>query len=285
MRKVVLILSIALFLAVTCTITLAGVVPGALLHLDASDNPKHPDGWKNLGTAGGELPAGDKTPELERGTIKIPDLGFTLQDTKFYTCKESLQTFGGPAGTNPELRLESWTFEALCKRNGDVLFKEHWMFGLSLTTWGGGFAGFLGAGRQKGGELFTTRPVRHKSHGINLELGKWTWIAFMSDKSGSVFYQDGKEVDRDGPYVFPKALPVKFICIFCGHYGDLDKPEEGRARSFNGSFAVVRIYDKVLSANEIMGNISSQTVAVDPASKLTTAWGTLKTAAHRNQAE
>ena len=150
------------------------------------------------------------------------------------------------------------------------------MFGFAFVEFGV-IAGFLGAGRQKGGELFTTRPVRHKSHGINLELGKWTWIAFMSDKSGSVFYQDGKEVDRDKSFVFHKALPVKFTCIFCGHYGE-------RARSFNGSFAVVRIYDKVLSANEIMGNISS-TAAVDPASKLTTAWGTLKAAAHRNQAE
>ena len=129
------------------------------------------------------------------------------------------------------------------------------MFGFSLAKFGV-IAGFLGAGRQKGGELFTTRPVRHKSHGINLELGKWTWIAFMSDKSGSVFYQNGKEVNRDGPFVFHKALPVKFTCIFCGHYGDLDKPGEGRARSFNGSFAVVRIYDKVLSANEIMANHS-----------------------------
>ena len=267
MRKVVSILSMVFFLAISSTIALADVVPGALLYLDARDNPAHPDAWTNLGTAGGELPAGDKTPVLEEGTIEIPGLGFILRDTKFYTCKESSQTFGGPAGTNPELSLESWTFEALCKRNGDVLLEEHWMFGFTPVEFGP-IGAFLGADRQQGGELFTTRPVEHKSHNINLELGEWTWIAFMSDQNESVFYQDGKEVDRDGRYVFSKFLPVKHINIFCAHYGE-------RERSFNGSFAIVRIYDKVLSADEIMGNINS-TAAVDPALKLTTTWGMVK---------
>ena len=123
MRRAVSILGIVFFSATTCTIALAGVVPGALLHLDASDNPGHPDAWTNLGEAGGELPAGDKTPIIETGTIEIPGLGFVLKSIKFYTCKQSGQTFGGPEGTNPELPLESWTFEALMKRNGDVLFK------------------------------------------------------------------------------------------------------------------------------------------------------------------
>ena len=264
MSKIAPILSMVFFLAMSSTIAFADVVPGALLYLDASNNPAYPDAWTNLGTAGGELPVGDKTPVLEEGTIEIPGIGFVRQDTKFYTCKESLQTFGGPAGTNPELLLESWTFEALCKRNGDVLLEEHWMFGFTSEAFGP-IGAFLGAARQQGGELFTTRPIAHKAHGINLELGEWTWIAFMSDQSGSVFYQDGKEVDRDGPYVFDKAMPVKHINIFCAHYGE-------RRRSFNGSFAIVRIYDKVLSADQIMGNIRS-TFAVDPASKLTTTWG------------
>ena len=92
------------------------------------------------------------------------------------------------------------------KRNGDVLFKEHWVFGFAVEAFGP-IGAFLGAGRQKGGELFTTRPVAHKAHGIDLELGEWTWIAFGSDKDRSVFYQDGKVVDRDGAYVFNRVLP------------------------------------------------------------------------------
>ena len=269
MKRAVSILSVAFLLAGAPTMALTDAVSGALLHLDASDNSGHPDAWTNLGVAGGELPAGDKTPILETGTIEIPRLGFTLKNTKFYTCKQSGQTFGGPEGTNPELPLANWTFEALMKRNGDVLFKEHWVFGFAFEAFGP-IGAFLGAGRQKGGELFTTRPVAHKAHGIDLRLNEWTWIAFGSDRDRSVFYQDGKVVDRDGAYVFNKVSPVKFICIFCGHHGERD-------RSFNGSFAVVRIYDKVLSKNEIMRNVTATAArAVNPASKLATTWGTVK---------
>ena len=46
------------------------IVPGALLHLDASDNPGHEKSWKNLGEAGGELLAADEAPVLEEGKIE-----------------------------------------------------------------------------------------------------------------------------------------------------------------------------------------------------------------------
>ena len=67
MRTVALTLGLVFFFATTFTIAHAEVVPGALLHLDASDNPGHPDGWANLGTAGGVVPAGEETPILESG--------------------------------------------------------------------------------------------------------------------------------------------------------------------------------------------------------------------------
>ena len=57
MRRVVSILSTVFFLAISSTIALADIVPGALLYLDAANNPGHPDAWTNLGTAHGELPA------------------------------------------------------------------------------------------------------------------------------------------------------------------------------------------------------------------------------------
>ena len=262
MRKVVSILSMVFFLAMSSTIALAGVVPGATLYLDASDNPAHPDAWTNLGTAGDELPAGDKSPVLEEGTINIPALNFVLPNAKFYTCKESLQTFGGPVGANPELPLEDWTFEALCRRNGDVLLEEHWMFCFASELWEP-IAGFLGAARQQGGELFIVGPGGQQPHGIDLLLGEWTWIAITGDADETVFYQNGEEVHKDVGLTFD--APIKSIAMFTSHY-----PE--RRRSFNGSFAIVRIYDKAFSADEIMGNIRA-TAAVDPASKLTTTWG------------
>ena len=278
MRRALSILSIVFVLAAMFSIAHADVVPGAVLHLDASNNPAHPDAWTNLGTAGGEVPAGEETPILESGAIDVPGLGLGYAGKQFYTCTKSGQTFGGPEGTNPELALENWTFEALIKRNGDVLFKEHWVFGFTLEQWGV-IAAFLGQNRQEGGELFTTRPVAHKPHNIHLELEEWTWIAFGSDVDGSVFYQDGELVDEDGAFIWQKTSPLKFVCIFCGHYGDPDDAGAGRGRSFNGSFAVVRIYDKVLSQDEIMQNITAGPTgaAVDPGSKLAATWGTVKT--------
>ena len=65
MRKVVSISSMVFFLVTVCTIALAAPVPGAVLYLDARDNPAHPDAWKNLGAVGGELPPMHTAPELK----------------------------------------------------------------------------------------------------------------------------------------------------------------------------------------------------------------------------
>ena len=274
MRKIAPILSMVFFLATSSTIALADVVPGALLYLDARDNPAYPDAWTNLGTAGGELPSGakthaaGKTPELERGTVEIPGLGFVLKHARFYTCKEPSQIFGGPAGTSPELPLEDWTFEALCKRNGDALLEEHWMFEFS---WGKcqGVIAQVGDVEQ-GGQLSFSNPASDWSHPneIDLKLDEWTWIALTGDRSGVVSYQDGEEAGRGKALDFDKAAPVLIINLFASDC-------MAWRRSFNGSFAIVRIYDKALTADEIRENIRA-TAAVDPASKLTTTWGMVK---------
>ena len=113
------------FVSMACTIVFANVVSDPVLYLDASDNPSHPDAWTNLGAEGGELPAADKAPELEEGTIEIPALGINQENMKYYTTKDSLQTFGGPPAKNPPLFFEDWTLEFLCRRNGDFFVEEH----------------------------------------------------------------------------------------------------------------------------------------------------------------
>ena len=124
MRKIALFISLAYGLFLFCLVASA-VVPGALLHLDASNNPGHQKSWKNLGLAGGELLAADDAPMLEKGTIKIPALGITQAGAKYYTAKKALQTFDGPVDKNPELAVDDWTLEFLCKRNGGLLQEEH----------------------------------------------------------------------------------------------------------------------------------------------------------------
>ncbi len=75
MKSLILAFSLAFLLATVYTIAPAAVVRGALLYLDAADNPDYPDAWKNLGDAGKELSSDGKPPEEDNGGIKIDSLG------------------------------------------------------------------------------------------------------------------------------------------------------------------------------------------------------------------
>lgn len=272
MRKVVSIFSTIFFLAMACTIALADVVPGAVLYLDASDNPGHKDAWTNLGTAGGELLAADEAPELEEGKIEIPDLGIVQQNAKYYTAKKSLQTFGGPVPDNPELLLEDWTLEFLCKRNGDFFVEEHHFAGFQNSPREGaqGIRLWILDGEHldisihaKGGKQ-GVQPLN-----IKLEEGVWTWLAIVGTNNKSIVaYQDGEEVSKQAGFEFKKALPINDISIGANSFSE-------RRRTFNGSFAIVRVYDKALTEAEIGQNIGG-TFAVHPASKLATTWAKVK---------
>jgi hypothetical protein len=276
MRRVMTIISTVFFLATFCTIALGDVVPGAVLYLNARDNPAHPDAWTNLGTAGGELPAVDTAPKLEEGRIKFPDTGIDENNVKHYTATGSNQTFGGPPDTNPDLFLKDWTIEFLCKRNGDPFDIEHGLAGFRPgSNWQKGIFVLMWAGWGDE-EPHKNLCVRHapiwapQPGGIKLVEGEWTWIAFTGDKNAVVAYKNGEEVARDDGWTFDKNLAVDGISIFA-------QALDERQKTFNGSFAIFRVYDKVLSADEIKGNIKDTWLAVDPASKLTTTWGREKT--------
>ena len=244
MRKVISILSTVFFLAAACTITLANVVPGAVIYLDASNNPAHPDAWANLGTAGGELVAILTAMKLEQGTIEIPNLNIVMLNAKFYTATEPLQSFGGAPQTLPAVFLGEFTLEFLLRRNGDLFGQEHGVF--AFRSWGmdQGIEGRIPAGT---GDLQIEGPGARQSYGINLEPGVWTWIAITGDKQSFIVYQDGKEVGKDQGYVYDKNVIVDSISIGAGSY-------MGTNDNFNGSWAMVRVYDRALSADEIMEN-------------------------------
>ena len=79
-------------------------------------------------------------------------------------------------------------------------------------------------------------------------------------------YQDGEkvgmvEIDQD----FDPEEPV-WLSIFCSH---------DRDRNFNGSIAILRIYDRPLSRDEILQNITGK-LAVESTDKLTTTWARVK---------
>ena len=47
------------------------VIPGAIIHLDAREQNRREIAWRNLGLAGGKMPANNEVPEFEEGKIRI----------------------------------------------------------------------------------------------------------------------------------------------------------------------------------------------------------------------
>lgn len=272
MKTVISVYTTIFFLAMTCVIAFANIVEDPVLYLNAADNPAHPDAWENLGTEGGELLAADKPMELEEGEIKIPDLGINEPNAKYYTAKESHSTFGGPPQKNTPIFFEDWTLEFLCRRNGDFFVEEHH------------FAGFQNSPREGkqgvrlwivgGQNLDISVPAGGAKQGVQtlnlkLEEGVWTWIAVVGTNDKSIVaYQDGKEVSKQAGFEFDKKLPINDISIGANSFDE-------RRRTFNGSFAIVRAYDKALTEAEINQNISGA-FAVEPADKLSTTWARVK---------
>ncbi len=124
----------------------------------------------------------------------------------------------------------------------------------------------LGISIHSEGSKETVEPL-----GIVLVEGVWTWLTIVGTNGGSIVtYQDGVQISEQPGFVFDSSVPLGTIIIGANSYGE-------RPRTFNGSFALVRVYDVALSDAEVLGNISDTFAAVEPDSKLTTTWGTVKT--------
>ncbi len=271
MKTYISIYTTILFL-IASVLAFGNVVEDPVLYLDAADNPAHPQAWENLGTEGGELLATEKPMALEEGEIKIPALGVNEPNAKHYTTTESLSTFGGPPAKNTPLFFEDWTLEFLCRRNGDFFVEEHHFAGFQNSPREGkqGIRLWIVGGQNldtsihAGGAKQGVQPLN-----IKLEEGVWTWIAVVGTNDDSIIaYQDGKEVSKQAGFEFDKSLPINDISIGANSFDE-------RRRTFNGSFAIVRAYDKALTEAEINQNISG-TFAVDPADKLPTVWAKVK---------
>ena len=234
-------------------------IPGAVLHFDASNNPGIITHWINLGAAGGRLLVSDRFPTVEEGEIEIPSIAFSGR-RQFYTATGSRQTFGGPVNANPKLYLGDWTLEFLCKRNGDLFFLEHQFAGFQNSPregFQGIRLGLLLDGRELDMSIHADgvkQPTRALK--IFLEENVWTWVTIVSINGESItVYQDGVEVSRHPGVHFDESLPIDDISIGSNSYDE-------RRRNFNGSFSIVRVYDKALSPAEVLQNIGANVVPI-----------------------
>lgn len=271
MKKAVSIFGVLFLLITICTTAFADLIPGALLYLDARDNPAHDNAWTNLGTVGGELSGAGKPPVLEEGPIVIPDLGIDTI-SKFYTHKKAGQCWGDQ-GDNLKLFLEDWTIDLLLRMNGDshqnsprnqlVGFQPKKLKGenaIRIAFWGdvGELVG------QFSNVTATLRPNK------GLEEGVWTWMTLVSGDPMKI-YHEGRIRNTLPGGKFNKEPPIEVVIIGANSYGERDQ-------TFNGSVALVRIYDRKLKTAEIKQNITAWTEwrGVDPTSKLSTTWGNIK---------
>ena len=272
MKTMISIYTTISFLLMASILVFANVVEDPVLYLDAADNPAHPKAWENLGAEGGELLATEKPMELEEGEIKIPALGVNEPNAKYYTTTESLSTFGGPPAKNTPLFFEDWTLEFLCRRNGDFFVEEHHFAGFQNSPREGkqGIRLWIVGGQTLDASIHAGGAKQGvQTLNIKLEEGVWTWIAVVGTNDKSIVaYQDGKEVSKQAGFEFDKSLPINDISIGANSFDE-------RRRTFNGSFAIIRAYDKALSEAEINQNISG-TFAVDPADKLPSVWAKVK---------
>ena len=276
MRRVAAMFCTAFFMAITCIVGISQA--DMVINLDASDNPDHPNAWTNLGTAGGAFLGNDEAPTLEEGTIEIPALGYVQPNAKFYTAKAGRQIWGGPVGANPEVKVTNWSFEFIVRRNGDAFGEEHQFFGFhsSEPLWGGT------AMRIKDGNVLKiNHPPPHvgpavedveewwrgeEDFGLRLNEGEWTWIVITGSDETFRVYQDGVEVGKGDPLPFDGGNAMDDIAIGAMMYDE-------RHRSFNGSFSLVRVYNRALSADEVQ---LGPATAVESVGKLTTTWGRVK---------
>ena len=255
-----------------------GSLPGALIHLDASTQNIRDKAWKNLGLAGGQLPPNDSTPDIKDGTIRIPEAGFTRK-LKWYTVSARGEGFAGKPDLTPAIKLKDWTVEFLVKRNGpkwpDLVVatqvigfhsRERGRQGLRILMNGpdtGEVVVWIKGANTAKGKWFAAAQ-----NGIDMEKKSWHWVSLVyHDRQKLEIYQNGKKVAALPPTQRFHGDEEMWPTIFSAWESD---------RTFNGAFAIIRIYDRAFSHREINQNITGD-LSVNHRTKLATTWCQLKT--------
>ena len=282
-RSTIAILSTVFFLGLTLSTILAQPIADPVLYFNPveTDQDKRDKVWRNAGTAGGEVGQSDILPTLEEGVIEIKAIGFK-EDTKWYTAETSGATFTstGPGAKTPVVNLEDFTMGLLMKINGPKLGGEHHLVGIqanppeqiqNFRIWldDGGNGDFAGISIAQGA-IGARDDWPLGTHQLRIGEEEWHWV-HMAFESGSsmTFYIDGEKVAKTGASVkWSDKHDMVLHGIFAHSRGE-------QVRTGNCSIAIYRVYDRALSAAEIDQNVRGS-FAVEPAGKLATTWGAIK---------
>ena len=254
---------------------------------------KGDNAWRNAGTAGGQLERGNGKPNLEHGIIEIPAIGVKSENAAWYTATQSKDVFANEEEDKdaPIIYLQDFTVGILMRINGPLFMEEHQVFGIQTQPWDPIKDGWnAGAPRDQiarawldanGSGIFQNislaqNVVQHRQdlakrkNKLNIGQKEWHWVhlVFASGESITI-YRDGVEVSNTPTEVeWDPAHDMLQHGIFTSAHVE-------QHRTCNCSIAIYRVYDRVLSPDEINKNVKNS-LAVNPAGKLAITWGKMK---------
>ena len=225
------------------------------------------------------------SPKIVVGRVKDA-LEFDGSDD--YVNLTNLGNFGSQIGAS--------TFEAWVKTD----FKKDWMtlfkvIGRDCTGWGMDFSGSAHPVKVPFVRDSINLYIRHKvgerecstsnaGRGFPISDGEWHHIIYVHelyvDETGrewrrKVIYIDG---ERHVLNKFTNTPKASFVPFRESVYLGAGNNRGGAERFFGGIIDEVRIYNRPLTDAEILQNFESKTgLSVEPAQKLPTVWGALKT--------
>ena len=279
------VLSALLILALASPVAVAELV----LHFDANTQEKGDDSWMDS-VSGGAVPMADDKPAVEEGMIDVAGQAF---NSKYYTASKSRQSFvntdNEPTDDIPTVFLENYTMGLLVRINGGLLEQEHQMLGIQSDAPEANQTSRIwvsnGDDENPAGNITNVNVMQPAiglredyglaDHGLSLGVGTWRFVHIAFESGIAIdFYIDGENTGSlPSGVTWDPDRPMNIHALFCHSFGE-------QQRTFNGSIAYYKVWDEYLTQDQIqadMGGGAGGGTAVDPADKVTTTWGNVKT--------
>lgn len=283
------ILTLTLIMVMTSSLAFAvSPVKDPVLYFNplATRQDKGDNAWKNAGKAGGEISKGEGKPSLEMGPLEIPSIGFKADDAAWYTATRSKTVFVNEAEDRkaPVIHLENFTIGLLIRVNGPYFAEENIIIGIqtegkippraheqNVRIWldvaGKGIVQNVSIAQNV---IQARHDFSNRRNKLKLGQNEWHWMHVVFESGVSMTtYLDGKEAaSHETKVKFDPQHELKLHGIFTSNF-------EVQQRTCNCSIAIYRVYDRVLTPDEISKNVRNS-LSIDPAGKLAVTWAQMK---------